>query len=197
MKRISFMLAALMACAAPAVRAQDAATEERLNKLSGEIENLAASQEVLKKQIANLAKDLESLREQSSKPSPNYARPEDLNNLAEKIKEVDRKRLEDAEKVRTELLKLRRVLEAPLATPKKPSSSVKSPKDSATTAPAAGSDKGFEYVVQSGDTLDAIALAYREKNIKVTVAQILAANPGLKPERMQVGKTIFIPAPQP
>ena len=54
-----------------------------------------------------------------------------------------------------------------------------------------------EYVVQSGDTLDAIAQAYREKNIKVTVAQILNANPGLKPERMKVGQTIFIPAPQP
>jgi len=197
MKRVSFLLAALVACAAPALRAQDAATEERLNKLSGEIENLAASQEVLKKQIANLGKDLESLREQSSKPSPNYARTEDFNSLAEKIKEVDRKRLEDAEKVRAELLKLRKVLEAPLATPKKTSTPTKAPKDNATIAPATGSDKGFEYVVQSGDTLDAIVQAYKEKNIKVTVAQILAANPGLKPERLSVGKKIFIPAPQP
>lgn len=197
MKRISFLLVALVACAAPALRAQDAATDERLNKLSGEIENLAAAQEVLKKQIANLGKDLESLREQSSKPSPNYARREDFDSLAEKIKEVDRKRLEDAEKVRTELLKLRKVLEAPLAPPKKASPPVKAPTDSSTPAPAAGSDKGFEYVVQSGDTLEAIVLAYKEKNIKVTVAQILAANPGLKPERMRVGQKVFIPAPQP
>ena len=36
----------------------------------------------------------------------------------------------------------------------------------------------FPYVIQSGDTLDAIVQAYKEKNIKVTVAQILKANPG-------------------
>jgi phage tail protein X len=52
-------------------------------------------------------------------------------------------------------------------------------------------------VIKSGDTLDAVALAYREKNIKVTVAQILSANPGLKAGRLIVGKKIFIPAPQP
>jgi len=51
-------------------------------------------------------------------------------------------------------------------------------------------------VIQSGDTLDAIVLAYREKSIKVTVAGILKANPGLKAERLIVGKKIFIPAPQ-
>jgi phage tail protein X len=32
-------------------------------------------------------------------------------------------------------------------------------------------------VIKSGDTLDAVVLAYKEKNIKVTVAQILKANP--------------------
>ena len=50
-------------------------------------------------------------------------------------------------------------------------------------------------MIQSGDTLDAIVQAYKEKNIKVTVAQILKANPGLKAERLRVGQKIFIPAP--
>ena len=52
-------------------------------------------------------------------------------------------------------------------------------------------------MIQSGDTLSAIVQAYKEKNIKVTVAQILKANPGLKAERLIVGTKIFIPAPQP
>jgi len=193
MKRISFLLVTLALCSPCGLRAQDAATEERLNKLSGRIEDLMAGQEVLKKQIADLARDLRSLREQSAQPNVNYARQEDLNSLAEKIKEVDRKRLEDAEKVRTELLKLRDVLRAPL-TPTKKAAPTKSPKDTAT-APL--SDKGFEYAIQSGDTLEAIVQAYKEQNIKVTVAQILNANPGLKAERMRVGQKIFIPAPQP
>jgi len=192
MNRISFLLAALTLCATAAVHAQDPAIEERLNKLSGRIEDLIAAQEMMKKQVANLYKDLDSLREQMSRPSPNYARAEDFNSLAEKIKEVDRKRLEDAETVRSELLKLRKLLESALA-PSRRSSPASSSRDS--SPPARVSDRGYEYVVQSGDTLDAIVAAYREKNIKVTVKEILAANPGLVPERMQIGQKIFIPEP--
>jgi LysM repeat protein len=195
MKRISFLLVALALCAPPALRAQDAATEERLNKLSGRIDDLLASQESLKKQLDGLAKDLESVREQSGKPNASYARQEDLNRLGEKVKEVDQKRLDDAEKIHTELLKLRKVLEAPLPSSKKPP--VSAHKDTPVTPASTTPDKGYEYVIKSGDTLDAVAQAYREKNIKVTVAQILKNNEGLKAEKLRVGQKIFIPAPQP
>lgn len=195
MKRISFLLVTLALCSAPGVRAQDAATQERLDKLSGRIEDLTAAQEALKKQIGDLSRELESAREQSGKPNTSYARQEDLKSLAEAIKEVDRKRLDDAEKTHTELLRLRKVLEAPLPQPKK--ASVTAPKDTAVATSPTTPEKGFEYVIKSGDTLDAVALAYREKNIKVTVAQILNANQGLKAERLRVGQKIFIPAPQP
>ncbi|HOX56819.1 MAG TPA: LysM peptidoglycan-binding domain-containing protein [Candidatus Paceibacterota bacterium] len=195
MKRICLLLVTLALCASPTLRAQDAATEERLNKLSGKVEDLIAAQEVARKQITDLARELNSLREQSAKPSTTYARPEDLNSLAEKVREVDRKRMEDAERTHAELLRLRRVLEAPISTPRK-STSIKSPKDSTATSPVpATSDGGFEYIIKPGDTLDAIVQAYKEKNIKVTVNQIVNANPGLKPERMRVGQKIFIPAP--
>jgi len=195
MKRISFLLATLVLCAAPAVRAQDAATQERLDKLAGRIEDLTAAQEALKKQISELSREIGSVREQSVKPNASYARQEDLNLLAEKIKEVDRKRMDDAEKVRTELLKLRKAVETLLGAPKpKPSSTLR---EKPAPEKPVGDDKVFPYTIQSGDTLDAIVQAYKEKNIKVTVAQILAANPGLKADRLRVGQKIFIPAPQP
>ena len=195
MKRISFLLVTLALCSPPALRAQDAATEERLNKLSGRIEDLTAAQEALRKQMSELTRELEDVREQSGKPNTSYARPEDLNRLAEAIKEVDRKRMDDAEKIHTELLKLRDVLESAAVPAEK--ATVTSPKDTAATTSSTTPEKGFEYVIKSGDTLDAIAQAYREKNIKVTAAQILKANPGLKAERLIVGQKIFIPAPQP
>ena len=195
MKRISFLLVTLALCAAPALRAQDAATEERLNKLSGRIDDLAAAQEVLKKEVAALAKDIESLRDQAAKPSGDYAAREDLKPLAEAIKEVDRKRMDDAEKTRAELLKLRKLLETPMTSTKKPPS-VKPPKDAPVTPTSTGTDKGFEYVIKPGDTLGAIVQAYKEKNIKVTVKQIVDANPGLKPNSLKEGQKIFIPAPQ-
>src|ERR1019366_238499 len=99
MKRISFLLLTLALCAAPAVRAQDAATQERLDKLAGRIDDLENSRDALKKRVDELAKEVESVREQAVKPNASYARQEDLNPLAEKIKEVDRKRMEDADKI--------------------------------------------------------------------------------------------------
>ena len=195
MKRIFILLATLGLCAAPALRAQDAATQERLDKLAGRIEDLTAAQDALRKQMNGLSKELESVREQSGKPNTSYARQEDLKGLAESIKEVDRKRMDDAEKIHSELLKLRKALEVPLAPPKPKTSSV--PKDKPASDKPARDEKVFPYVIQSGDTLSAIVQAYKEKNIKVTAAQILNANPRLKAERLIVGTKIFIPAPQP
>jgi TolA-binding protein len=195
MKRISFLLLTLALCSAPAVRAQDAATQERLDKLSGRIEDLTAAQEAIKKQMNEVAKELESVRELATKPTGNYARPEDLNRLADAIKDVDRKRMDDAEKIHTELLKLREVLKAPLASPKQ--KAVPATKEKSAPEQPVGDEKVFPYVIKPDDTLDAIVQAYKEKNIKVTVAGILKANPGLKAERLIVGKKIFIPAPQP
>ena len=195
MKRIYFLLATLALCAAPAVSAQDAATQERLDKLAGRIEDLTAAQDALRKQMNGLSKELESVREQSGKPNTSYARQEDLKGLAESIKEVDRKRMDDAEKIHSELLKLRNGLEKSLTPPKpKPAAP---PREKTVPEKPARDEKVFPYVIQSGDTLSAIVQAYKEKNIKVTAAQILNANPGLKAERLIVGTKIFIPAPQP
>jgi len=195
MKPISILLAAAALTAGPAVRAQDAATEERLNKLAGQIEDLRAGQDALGKRLEALTKDIDGLRSALDKPAGNYAGQDDLKRLAEAVKEVDRKRLEDYDKIRSELLKLGKTLSAP-AQPTKKSSAASAPDNNALTEKTSSSDKGFEYVVKKGDTLNLIANAYRDNNIKVTTDQILKANPGLKPEKMHPGQKIFIPAPQ-
>jgi LysM repeat protein len=111
-----------------------------------------------------------------------------LKRLAEKIQEIDRKREADRELILGQIEKLAKTSAAP--SPKPPKVTVPD-----TTVPT-GPEKGFEYVVQSGDTLSLIAQAYRDKNIKVTVKQILQANPGLDEKRLKVGQKIFIPAPK-
>ncbi|HTL55248.1 MAG TPA: LysM peptidoglycan-binding domain-containing protein [Candidatus Limnocylindrales bacterium] len=190
MKRIAFLLAVLTLCSVAWSRAQDAATEERLNKLAGQIEDLRAGQEALHKQVETLIKEFENLREQAAKPTGNYAAQEDLKRVADAVKDVDQKRIEDAEKIRVELLNLRKGLLA--APPSKKSA----PQTSTDVTPSDKPEKGFEYVVQNGDTLSTIVKACRDKNLKVTVDQILKANPDLKPEKMRVGQKIFIPAPK-
>jgi LysM repeat protein len=190
MKRISILWVTLALCATPLARAQDAATEERLNKLAGQIEDIIAGQKAMQKQIGDLSRDVDNLREQASKPVGNYASQEEAKRLAEAIKEVDRKRLEDYDKIRAELLKLSKVATQHTPTPKP------SPSHTDTPVPPPGPQNVFEYVIQKNDSLSAIVQAYKEKNIKVTTKQILEANPGLKADKLKVGQKIFIPAPQ-
>ncbi|HWW02137.1 MAG TPA: LysM peptidoglycan-binding domain-containing protein [Candidatus Acidoferrum sp.] len=192
MKRISFLLAALTLCAGPRLRAQDAGTEERFNKLAGQIEDLRAGQDALRRQLETVGKELDSLREQVNKPTGNYASQEDLKRVAEAVKDIDRKRIEDADKIHNDLLKLQKSLAVPPGPKPKPT-----PNENPTPDKLPVPDKGYEYIVKKGDTLSIIVQAYRDNNIKVTTDQILKANPGLKPERMKVGQKIFIPAPQP
>ena len=196
MKRISIGFLLFTLASGSVLQAQDAATEERLNKLSGQIEDLIAGQKAQQKHLADLAKELESVREQASKPTGNYASQDDLKHLAEALKEVDRKRMNDYDKIQTAMDKLGKTLQTPA--PVKKSSSATPPEGSGgdkqadKTAPPV--EKGIEYIIQPGDTLSAVVQACKEKKVKVTVDQILKANPGLKPEKLRAGQKIFIPA---
>ncbi len=197
MKRISLVLMTLALWAPPVLRAQDAALEERLNKLSGQIEDLRAARETDQKRIAELTKDLEAVREQAAKPTGNYASQEDLRRLAEKLQEVDKNREHDKDIILKEISKLGKVVAVPPPPKKAPQSApADNPVPGPGTEKSAMPEKGFEYVIKSGDTLSVIVQAYKDQNIKVTVDQILKANPGLKPEKLRVGQKIFIPAPQ-
>lgn len=194
MKRISFLLVLLTICAWAPVRAQDAATEERLNKLSGTVADLSESVQTLKSRNSALSQEIASLREQLGKPSPNYASQEDLERLKRAIEEVDRKRQEDYTKIHAELDKLiqnvgRVISKVPNTRPTPPNT----PEVHTQENP---DQKVFEYEVQKGDTLSLIIAAYREKNIKVTMDQVLKANPGLKATNLRVGQKIYIPAPK-
>src|SRR5882762_5312026 len=155
MKRISLLLAALFLCGIPKLHADDAATEERLNQLTGKIEDLIASQEAQRKQLAELRREIDSLREQASKPTGNFAAQEDLKRVADAVKEVDRKRLDDYEKIRTTIKDLGKTLVAssPSTPPRKMKNESDAPEAPSKASKQASSDKGFEHIVKSGDTL--------------------------------------------
>jgi len=195
MKRISLLLAALLLCGISKVRADDAATEERLNQLSGKIEDLIAGQEAQRKQLAELRREIESLREQALKPTGNFAAQEDLKRVADAVKEVDRKRLDDYEKIRSTIKDLGATL-ASQSTQRPPRRSDPPVTPVANVEKPPKNEKGFEYTIKAGDTISAIIAAYREQNIKVTEKQIINANPGLVPEKMKPSQKIWIPAPQ-
>ncbi|TCL70976.1 LysM domain-containing protein [Hydrogenispora ethanolica] len=55
-------------------------------------------------------------------------------------------------------------------------------------APPTGPCPGASYTIQAGDTVYALAQEYN-----TTIAEILAANPGLDPDRLRIGQRICLP----
>ena len=153
MKTISSLLVLLFALPMMTF-AQDAATEEQLNRLRGEITALQESNVVLKKRLEEVSKELQEVREQAAKPAGNYADAADVKRLAEAVKEVDAKRAEDREVILGEIKKLGATFKA--SSQKKPDATAKPPVT-----------EGFEYTIQSGDTLSTIVAGCRKQGVKV------------------------------
>jgi len=183
-----------------ATHAQDSATaiaekqeaEERYKTLSTRLENLEEAIQAYQKRMNALAEELKSVREEmvrlGSNTSINAATQKSLENLAEAIKEVDRKRLEDNKRVLTALDDIRKGLterSAPTVRPNPP-----------TVAPQRNpNEPGYEYTVQANDNPYVIASKLTKQGLKVTSKQIMEANPGVNWTRLKIGQKLFIPEP--
>jgi LysM repeat protein len=193
MKRI-FVWFFILSFSVAAARAQDTATQQQIDKLNGQVQDLLDAQATQNKRIEALEKEIGQLHDQLNQPDKT-ANQDDLKKLAEQVQEIDRKRQEDNERVLKELERLGKSLGASQPG-RKTTPNVPTTTPAGNPGPAAGSpQKGYDYNVRSGDTLSAIAKAYRDQGIKITTDQILKANPGLNPGDMKIGQKIFIPAP--
>lgn len=174
--------------------AQDAATQQQMDKLSGQIQDLLDAQAQNGKRIEALEHEISDLRDKVNTPQVNdSASRDDLKSLASQVQEIDRKRQDDRDLILKQLEKLGKVAAAaPLPSHKTASAPKSSPDD--TAAPAVP-QSGYDYVVKEGDTLGLIAKAYRDQGVKVTKGQIIAANPKMNPNILIPGKKIFIPDP--
>lgn len=188
MRKISLWLLILVFTASLA-RAQDEATQQQLDKLSGQIQDLLDMQSVQNKRLDALEKQIGALSDKVSQPAPvnDSASVADLKKLAAQVQEIDQKRQADNDLIIKEIEKLGKAV-----------GSASRPKPVVASDPPptpGGKQKGYEYEVHNGDTPSAIAKAYRDQGVKVTWEQIMQANPGLKPENLKVGQKIFIPDP--
>ena len=176
--------------------AQDAATQQQLDKMYGQIQDMQAAQELQGKRLDALAKQISELADKVNTPAvSDGATRDDLKALAMQVQEIDKKRQADRELILKEIENLGK------ASGGSPPS--RKPKPVPETTAAAGDNsiapatpqKGYEYKVQAGDTVGAIARAYHDQGVKVTTSQILKANPQLDPAKLYVGQKIFIPDP--
>ena len=181
--------------AATTVFAQDA-TQQQIDKLNGQIQDLLAAHEQQSKQLTALQKDISELLGKVNTPVLNdSASRADLKSLAEKVQVIDKKRQADRELILKQIAQLGKVAGA--VPTFKPNAKTGDTPPSAVTdpTPSATPQKGYEYTVKAGDSLSAIAKAYRDQGVKVTTTQILKANPGMDATKLYVGKKVFIPDP--
>jgi phage tail protein X len=176
-------------------RAQDEATQQQIDKLSGQIQDLLDAQAAQGKRLDALEKQIADFADKLNQPAANDgASADDLKKLAAQVQEIDKKRQDDNALILSQLEKLAKAGGVPVA-PHKPSPIVP-PATPISSAPTTGAKQnGYEYTIATGDMVATIAKAYRAQGVKVTTDQILAANPGLNPNKMIVGKKIFIPDP--
>lgn len=197
MKRISIALvcAAALLLLPPKARAQDPdsaaaiadreETELRYKRLNSQIEDLVAAQAVMQKKLTALSEELRQFKEDQAR-GEKFATRDDLRTLAEKLQEVEKQRQEDRKAILDELQKLQKLPSSPRSTSK----------PAAIQSPPAYSGKALEYIIQPNDTLSHILTDLRKQGIKVSERDIVAANPGLNPNRLLVGKKILIPLPK-
>lgn len=183
---------------APRARAQDAATQAQLDKITGEIQDVQDSLNSQDQRISDLEKKISDMQEKLSTPAGNdYASADDLKKLAQQVQEIDKKRQQDNEKILDALEKLSKGGGFHRPPPSdNPVNTNPGPGDNGQTSSNGSPQNGYEYTIAPGNTLAAIAKAYRAQGVKVTVDEILKANPGLDPKHLIVGKKIFIPAGQ-
>jgi LysM repeat protein len=198
MKRISTWLLVFIFIAGMA-RAQDAAAQQQIDRLNGVIQELQETLAKQGKEIDDLTKQINDLTEKVSTPAANNsASADDLKTLAAKVQEIDQKRQDDRELILKEIEKLGKISSGGgMSSSGRHSSTTKinPPDGTGDATPPTGPQKGYDYIVKDGDYLSTIAKAFRDKGVKVTTAQILAANPGLDPTKLYVGKKVFIPDP--
>jgi septal ring factor EnvC (AmiA/AmiB activator) len=172
---------------------QESATQQQIDKLSGQIQDLLEAQAQMAKRIEAQAKEINELRDKVNAPkTEDYANAGDVKSLAEKIAEVDRKRQKDNESISRQIENLGKVV---AGAPVRNRTPVVTPKNTEDTATPDVPQKGYYYTVQNGDSWGAIAKAYREQGVKITTAQLIKANPKVNPDVLIVGKKIFIPDP--
>ena len=163
MRKISLWLFIFIFTASLA-RAQDAATQQQLDKLSGQIQDLQETVTSQGKRLEALEKQIADMGDKLNQPAAanNNASADDLKKLAGQVQELAKKQQDDNELVLKEIEKLGKIGSGPTAV-RKPSSvstttTTTTPSDTSTSSPS-GPQKGYEYQIAPGDTISAIARA--------------------------------------
>jgi LysM repeat protein len=160
--------------------AEDAAIErQKLLRAADQLDLISTQSASLMQQVQELRSELEKLRAENTA-------------LRQQVTVLEKSRATERESILKEVSSIvaaggRSPTSAPTtgnATP--PAAPVKTP------ITGAGREEGFEHQVEHGQSLWAIAKAYQDAGVKVSVEEIKAAN-NLKDNNLRSGQKLFIP----
>jgi nucleoid-associated protein YgaU len=159
--------------------------QQRYQRLEGMVQDLVEGQAALSQRLDTLAASLAELERRVAEPAPEVVTQEQLKQAVEALRRaVEKQQAEQNDQIMAELKRLQQLLAKSAARPPRHAAGPRVPTE------------GYDYTIQSGDTLSAIVDAYRKAGVKgLTVDLVLRANKGLKPERLIPGQKIFIPDP--
>ena len=173
------------------------------------IETFRSSVTQLRNDLARLRAENDKLKAQLDAPR-NYATQDQITQLGQQLKEVERNRTADKQQILEALDKLKAappiVVPPALLVPKPPPVEKPAPSSgggATAEKPAPAVDSGpdlpaefYEHMLAEGETLGAVIEAYNKAHgLKTRLAHVLKANPSIKdPKRLRVGQKLRIPA---
>ncbi len=165
--------------------------EERYRRLYTVVEDLQSANVVLQQRIERLESQLQRAIKSLNEQQADNVTTEQLDSLSKKVTQeiqiVENKRLADNKKILSELKK---IANRPAPAPKQPIAKTPKPALEPYTGPV------YEITIEPDYTISGIAQKYREQGHMISANDILRANPGLDPRRLQPGQVIKIPAKQ-
>ena len=176
--------------------------QDNYKRLSATFDELQAAQLALQKQVSALASEIGKLRDDMSRNNNNASTKEAIGELNKQILKVDESRIADNKRIQEAIEKLGGAIKSlptalPPRRPENGNSGTHSGTGPRSTAPAgAAEDLYFDYVVVEHDYLGKIVARYREEKIMITRDMVMAANPKVDWNKLQVGQHIFIPKPK-
>jgi LysM repeat protein len=181
--------------------AEQQGIDEKFKQMAADLEALRAANQLLAGKVSALTEELQQVRAEEARLAGSAISRDDLKPLAQKIDEVDKKRIEDKDAISEEIKNTTTNLLRQLAPPVDPSlrTSRGTPPPVPPPVPPAATD-GFSYTIKEGDFLVAIVTAYnndfKSKGVKtISVQQVKEVNPGVDWNRLKVGQKIVIPRP--
>jgi LysM repeat protein len=185
--------------------AETAAREEsdaNYRRMNTKIEQLEETLQAQQKKFTTLITEIHALREQVDilkNRNESAATRESIKELAEKIEEVDKKRLADSKLIAKQFESLSAKTLKPAPAPAPVPDNPKPDKPDKGTAPNATAppEKAYEYRIKDGDTLGKIVSGLKAENYKVTQKQIMDVNPGVNWSKLKIGQKIYIPPSMP